>query len=220
MDRALLFLVISNIVLIAINFLQILLLDRITKNYMIYAPSAGILLLFIAGALGYTVFHASRIREVWRDAQRKRALSSLRPLAALLTLLLGAKKTSWVGAILAIMLPVIVCQFFYLTLWGFPEHQQKQWTTEMVNSDVGGLRPPYLYIKEHEGVATLMNGLSSCKNVTFDSTTRCDQYMAHVTRANGSIIDGQQLNISDESLVLKGQGYYNYIQINSNIQCE
>lgn len=70
-NRALLLLVIANLILILINLLQILFLQDLPTLLPIVLPSAVVLFLVIAIVVGYVILHRSAVRRAWREASCK-----------------------------------------------------------------------------------------------------------------------------------------------------
>ena len=201
-----------NLFLIVVNLLQIYLLDKFEKKsgYIILSSPAVLVVGYIL-VLCYNFFRDAKTRESWRNAKSEQehhmSLHHLRfsdtsP---------GTQKAAWIGAITAVTLPFIICHFCYLMLWGFPDYHTTKWTAEVVNNMVTGLPPPSLYISGAIG-SVFEQPDCTIYNQTGD-LTYCTKYMSTdmVDPVDGSPV--QLFHVPDGSTRLKGQGYFNYIDI-------
>lgn len=100
-SRAFLYLTMAAVVMIIINITQAFLINHLhTMAWILVFPLADFLLL-LAAIAARTAISYKNVRTAWNAAS-------------------GADRAAWLGAILSIVLPIIVCQFLYMPLVALP----------------------------------------------------------------------------------------------------
>lgn len=111
-SRAFLYLTMAAVVMIIINITQAFLINHLhTMAWILVFPLADFLLL-LAAIAARTAISYKNVRTAWNAAS-------------------GADRAAWLGAILSIVLPIIVCQFLYMPLVALPSWHQNTWTTSL-----------------------------------------------------------------------------------------
>lgn len=44
---------------------------------------------------------------------------------------IGKQRVAWIGVILSILLPILICEFVYLNAWALPKYRKKTWTADL-----------------------------------------------------------------------------------------
>lgn len=110
--RAFLYLTMAAAVMIIINITQAFLINHLhTMAWILIFPLIVFLFLLLLIASRTAISYKS-VRAAWNAAN-------------------GADRAAWLGAILSIILPIVVCQFLYMPLVALPSWHQTTWTTSL-----------------------------------------------------------------------------------------
>lgn len=111
-SRAFLYLTMAAAVMIIINITQAFLINHLHTMAWILAFPLSVFVILLALIASRTAFSYENVRIAWNAAS-------------------GADRAAWLGAILSIVLPIIVCQFLYLPLVALPSWHRTTWTMSL-----------------------------------------------------------------------------------------
>lgn len=106
--------------MVVINIIQALLNHRMNSLKWILAFPGAIFLLLMGLIACRAVIGYQGLKTAWNGAQK-------------------AQRAAWIGVVLSILLPIIVCQFLYMPLVAIPAWYTTTWTTSREIAEVPNL---------------------------------------------------------------------------------
>lgn len=128
--------------------------------------------------------------------------------------IIGRQRAAWIGVILSILLPILICEFAYLNAWALPQYREKIWTSSL--DFRYNLRAPSLLIisfDEYVGMdQAVFGGPGYCE---YNDVGDCDNNMSWNTKYKD--FRYHLFNASSPHLSLApGE----YVEINMNVTCK
>ncbi|KAK0275426.1 hypothetical protein LTR35_011128 [Friedmanniomyces endolithicus] len=118
-------------VMLTINVIQIVLLERIVNSvFLLVGVPAIVFGLLILALLLWVLPHRTTLLETWQDASSKHIALTIES-SILAHSIIESRRSAWIGNCLSILLPIILCEFVYMNSVAVPAFKTKVWSTSL-----------------------------------------------------------------------------------------
>ncbi|TKA33980.1 hypothetical protein B0A54_14857 [Friedmanniomyces endolithicus] len=122
-------------VMLTINIVQIVLLEKIVNSvFLLVGVPAIVFGLMILVLLLWVLPYRTTLLETWQDASSKHIALTIES-SILAHTIIESTRSAWIGNCLSILLPIILCEFVYMNSVAVPAFKTKVWSTSLQAND-------------------------------------------------------------------------------------
>ncbi|KAK0321871.1 hypothetical protein LTR57_019171 [Friedmanniomyces endolithicus] len=122
-------------VMLTINIVQIVLLEKIVNSvFLLVGVPAIVFGLMILVLLLWVLPYRTTLLETWQDASSKHIALTIES-SILAHTIIESTRSAWIGNCLSILLPIILCEFVYMSSVAVPAFKTKVWSTSLQAND-------------------------------------------------------------------------------------
>jgi len=121
--------------MLTINIVQIVLLEKIVNSvFLLVGVPAIVFGLMILVLLLWVLPYRTTLLETWQDASSKHIALTIES-SILAHTIIESTRSAWIGNCLSILLPIILCEFVYMSSVAVPAFKTKVWSTSLQAND-------------------------------------------------------------------------------------